>query len=509
MNGQEQLMPQIVPIPVIIPSDNVPQAGQALQYSPAVYGLPGTNVQGLDLITHLQFSIKAKINLEWCDKTILHLSNNATYLIKLPWALDYLLEQLQTKFDKTSALSLRNLSQDSDFTQMLALHPKTKLVLSEVLKNYKGVPTELTEQTGKVVDNELLVYTVDIVESVSSYYAPAPKDDDLFMSLTKIFMDTVDRSLSISIMRSFARFLVRSELSTENCASNFTQQMLDKITSFILTDDYDLVLTSLDFIYQYTLPGNTRISHLLKSSTRRDILRNRLPQLLTFQQNIKGNPNDIENLQPLKLIKRTKPPVPTTAPKLSDEHYAAISQLQEPLRATAWMRCCYRSVAESEVTQISLWKAYESQFEKDIASKKLLPAVDFIKNVSQAFTNSSAMVISLANGQRKFIIKGIEPRYSSVDIKTGDYEAFSEVQNTEYSATEISTPSHQEKPEEYHPPTTLNDVNNSTVMLLASLVNHPSGSDLYKPLEEVIFKKMEAFPALFDELVDVLKHLQE
>src|SRR5207247_952659 len=127
-----------------------------------------------------------------------------------------------------------------------------------------------------------------------------------------------DRSLLISILRSFARFLVRSELSTDNCASNFTSQMLDKATSFLLTDDYELLLTAMDFLYQYTLPGNVRVSTLLKSSSRQDILRSRLPQLLTFRQNVKGNPNDYQNIPMLKLVKRTKPPVPTVAPKLSE-----------------------------------------------------------------------------------------------------------------------------------------------------------------------------------------------
>jgi chromatin structure-remodeling complex subunit RSC9 len=496
----------VVPTPIPIPTDQ-PQGNH---YNQAMLNLPGTHTQGADIITHLQLSIRARINLEWCSKTILQLSNTAAYTVQQPWVLDYLLGELQTQFDKTSALSLRNLSQDTEFTQLLAQNSKTKKILADILKNFADEPC-VADSDPKFanIDNELLIYTIDIVESVSSYYAPLPKDDEIFLYLTKIFGQRDDRSLLISIMRSFARFLVRSESTDDNCASNFSSQIFDRITSFLLTEDHDLILTSLDFLYQYCLPGNARISHLLRSSTRQDILRSRLPQLLTFQQNIDKNPNDFAHFQPLRLVKRTKPPIPTTAPKLTPEHYRQISLLSEPLRATAWMRCCYRFVPEGEVTQISLWKAYEQQFEKDVTKKKLLPAVDFIKNVSQAFTNSNAMVINLANGQRKFIIKGIEPRFSSVDIKTGDFEAFGEASHRNENSKVVSEFSEQEQIPEYTPPISLNDVNSSTVMLLTSLTNNAQGKELFKPLLEELLKRVEAMPELLDELVDVLKYLQD
>lgn len=504
----------VVPTPISIPMDHHIAPGSRLNINPAVLNLPGTNTQGADIMTQLQFSLKASINLDWCKRTLLHFSrdSNTSFMINQPWALEYLLEDLRSNFDKTSALTLRNLSQDSDFTQLLASNPRTKKILLEVLENFQDdkedKAVEETDPRFKNIDDELLIYTVDIVESVSSYYAPLPKNDDLFLSLSQIFLQSNDRSLVISLMRSFARFLVRSETTEDNCASNFTSPILDRVASFLLTNDYDLILTSLDFLYQYSLPGIVRVSHLLRSTTRQDILRSSLPKLLTFQQNVSKNPNNLKSLQPMRLVKRTKPPVPETAPKLLPEHYRQISLLPEPLRATAWMRCCYKFVPTSDVTQISLWKAYEQQFEKDITKKKLLPAVDFIKNVSQAFNNSSAMVINLPNGQRRFIIKGIEPRQVSVDIKTGDLEAFGHIKPKEENEV-VSAKSVQEPVQVYVPPTTLNDVNSSAVMLLTSLTNNPQGAELFKPDFEELMKCFESFPVLFDELVDVFKYLQD
>ncbi|CCH45383.1 Chromatin structure-remodeling complex subunit [Wickerhamomyces ciferrii] len=519
-----QILAQITPTPIVVPqtlqSFQQSNLNPYQQLNQNYYAHPGNNYQGSDLMTHLQLNIKAGVNLEWCSRTILQFSNSAPYLIKHQWVLDYLLNDLYDNFNKTSALSLRNLSQDGDFTQLLALDSRTKKILYEVLSQFKSdAPNNdyIFNRGNKFqnLDNELLSYTIDIVESLSSYIAPAPKDDDLFLTLIEIFQYSHERSLLISIMRSFARFLVRSELTLENCSNNLTSPILDKIVSFLLTNDYDLILTSLDFLYQFSLPGNLRINTLLKNSTRQEILKLKLPYLLTFQLNILGNPNDFKNLPTLRLIKRTKPPIPINPPILSPEHYQKIINLQEPSRATAWMRCSYKSVNDGEVTQISLWKAYEKQFEKETQQnkKKLLPAVDFIKNVSNAFPNSSAMVINLSNGQRKFIIKGIEPRYKSVDISTGQLEALNTVQtSSKIDQSSMIYDSNSDVKQEplpiYHSPLQLNDVNKSSSLLLTSLTNNSIGKELFKPIEEEIFKKIEAVPLLADELIDLLKYLQ-
>lgn len=518
-----QALAQVTPTAIVVPNNSQVSNVGYNNYSQAsqnYFNYPGTNFQGSDLMTHLQLNIKAGINLEWCSKTILQFSNSAPYLIKHQWILDFLLNDLYENFDKTSALSLRNLSQDGDFTQLLALNPKTKKFLYEILSHYEEdnsdeIEFDSNSESKKFqnLDHELLMYIVDIVESVSSYIAPAPKNDELFISLTKIFHYQNDRSLLISIMRSFARFLVRSELNIENCSSDISSTILDKIVSFLLTNDYDLILTSLDFLYQFSLPGNLRINTLLKTTTRQEIFKLKLPQLLTYQLSITGNPNDFSNTQPLRLVKRTKPPVPTSPPELSPEHYKEITNFNEPIRATAWMRSSYRAVQDGEVTQISLWKAYEKQFEKETSQnkKKLLPAVDFIKNVSNAFPNSSAMVINLPNGQRKFIIKGIEPRLKSVNSATGEYEAFNEIKSAEketYSQLSEDLQSKQEPLPSYNAPTQLNDVNKSSSLLLTSLTNNPVGKELFKPIEEELFKKIEAAPILFDELADTLKYIQ-
>ena len=157
----------------------------------------------------------------------------------------------------------------------------------------------------------------------------------------------------------------------------------------------------------------------------------------------------------LNLTKRSQfSGVPSSLPQLTEDLYSLIVRFPEPLRATTWLRCCYEPYAHNnlistagtdattdvipgEVTQISLWKAYENQFqeiwdpsngESNPDLKPLLPAVDFIKNVSHAFPNSEAMVVNLDSVEgeapkKKFIIKGIQPRQFAVNIDIGNYDA--------------------------------------------------------------------------------------
>src|SRR5437764_4583538 len=89
------------------------------------------------------------------------------------------------------------------------------------------------------------------------------------------------------------------------------------------------------------------------------------------------------------------------------------------------MRCCFEADPNSEITQIALWHAYQARFTEYVAmGRQLLPAADFIKNVSVAFKNAAAMVVPSQTGQpQKFIIKGIRPRVTPMSTRNQVYLA--------------------------------------------------------------------------------------
>ena len=85
-------------------------------------------------------------------------------------------------------------------------------------------------------------------------------------------------------------------------------------------------------------------------------------------------------------------------------------ELSEPERSSQWLRCCFIEDSECEITQIALWQAYQSRFaDPRVTGGGVLPAAEFIKNVSNTFTNAQAQVINGPGTATKFIIKGIRP----------------------------------------------------------------------------------------------------
>jgi len=90
------------------------------------------------------------------------------------------------------------------------------------------------------------------------------------------------------------------------------------------------------------------------------------------------------------------------------------------------MRCSFEPDPNAEITQIALWQAYQQRFSEFVAlGRQLLPAADFIKNVSIAFKGAVAMVVPASQpGQaQKFIIKGIKPRAAPQSLKGETYLA--------------------------------------------------------------------------------------
>lgn len=90
-----------------------------------------------------------------------------------------------------------------------------------------------------------------------------------------------------------------------------------------------------------------------------------------------------------------------------------LSALKEPKRALGWLEEVLEEDAESGVTQIALWKAYESAFHG--SQTGLIEAKEFIQSASKVFEGASAQVID--GDKPKFIIKGVKPRQQGQEKK--------------------------------------------------------------------------------------------
>ncbi|CAI5757804.1 unnamed protein product [Candida verbasci] len=413
------------------------------------------------------------------------------------------LDQDILTFSLDSLLTLRNLAQDIYNQQWLSQLPNFKKNLIDILKILyhwfynKDFYNQITYNELIKFDNqfnECLVYTIDLLEPLTCYYIDNVKSDPLFNLLFKLLTFVDDKYLYVGILKCISHLLIiwdkdakvkdedddeeeeESENENEgmeqddeemkvvnNCIDQITDVQLEKIINNLLIQDNEINNTVLEFVKMYvfskalnenypnSIPDSQRyrLKKLLQlKSTRSNYITliKQLPKLIVSNLPLNEPSTTIKSIPHLNLTKRSLySGIPTSAPDLNDELYKLILNMTEPARASAWLHCCYEPTnsAHGEVTQISIWKAYENQFEEiwnansrrkntnginsnNIELQPLLAAVEFIRNVTKAFPHAEAKVITFEeNGEpkKRFIIKGIQPRQFPVSIDIGKYEA--------------------------------------------------------------------------------------
>ena len=96
-----------------------------------------------------------------------------------------------------------------------------------------------------------------------------------------------------------------------------------------------------------------------------------------------------------------------SALRLPSESLRNLWSVPEPTRASRWLSEVLEQDHEGGVTQIAIWKSYESAFKqnKDVP---VLEATLLIHNASKIFDGESAQIIE--GPEKKFIIKGVRPK---------------------------------------------------------------------------------------------------
>ncbi|MCP8717381.1 MAG: hypothetical protein M5E90_08160 [Asgard group archaeon] len=470
-------------------------------------GLDSEVTWALSLLT--RYTIQPSLSLEG-DPFLGH--ELMKYLIK-PYQLlnekKYdLIDQNVMTFSLDALLTLRNLAQDLNNQQWLSQIPSFKKSLTELLKfltNWFYHPHGKEVSSLMKYDNqfsEALSYLVDLLEPLTCYYIDNSRHDPLFHLLLNTLIVTPDKNLFVGILKCLSHLLIVWDRnsqknedggdiddshhdddlehdeddvnSTNNCIDSITDSQLESITNTLLVGDNEINNAVLEFLKMYLF---SEVLHEKYPNSVKDSQRHRLRKLLqlnssraSFNTLMKQLPlllvgnlplnEPIESKQPpsLNLTKRSKySGVPISPPELTEELFRIIVLFPEPMRASTWLHCCYEPTAteQGEVTQISIWKAYESQFQEvwkpnadgvfEQKYKPLLTAVDFIKNVTKAFPYAEAKVVSLPTEgdvapKKKFIIKGIQPRQFPVSIDIGNYDALKPMTDVTVDAGDESLP---------------------------------------------------------------------
>ncbi|KAL8768838.1 MAG: hypothetical protein Q9209_005019 [Squamulea sp. 1 TL-2023] len=260
---------------------------------------------------------------------------------------------------------------------------------------------------------ELRHYMWDIAECLVPYWVMPnpPRLDPLYQLLLNEMHESSDRGAIITCLRTLCR--ISMNLTVNNNISGVPPETISKLINWCLLQDEELVGAALDFLYQYTA-NPTHVALLLyhhkSSKCPLPPLLCRLSSLLRYGET---------EVQTKVILQHAIPDIPAeTIPNVPADLLKKLLQMDEPERSNVWLKCVFEEHKDSEITQIALWHAYQArfvQYSNPAAPNAtgLLPAAEFIKNVSIIFETATAQVV---NGvQNKFIIKGIRPRRHPTD----------------------------------------------------------------------------------------------
>jgi chromatin structure-remodeling complex subunit RSC9 len=297
-----------------------------------------------------------------------------------------------------AALILRNMVMLKENALFAAMIPSIRDMLVVILTLPKH-PTIV----------ELQHYALEIAEQLTKYWVLSAQDP-LYRSLLAQ-VDSDDRGRIITSLRAIAR--IAMNLEATNKLSDVPVKTLRSICDWLLVEDEDLRIACLDFLYLFTgFPENVET---LAHEVDIEIVVNQLVRMLQH-----GAIAYEERRSASKPSKSAQPS--DSAPKLSSAIIEHLVSQEEPERSSQWLKTCFEEDPTGEITQIQLWSAYNAAFSEAVnnnsaAYRALMPAKDFITNVSTTFTGASAQVLTVG-GQPKYTIRGIRPRSVPVDPHT-------------------------------------------------------------------------------------------
>ena len=286
-----------------------------------------------------------------------------------------------------AGLILRNMSLQAENAKYLFNMPTTR--------DYLAVVLNLPQHPAVI---ELQHYALDTAEQVLVWCDLGPKDA-LYQALIRQLYGQ-DRGAIVLALRTLAR--IAMNLAGPKRLDEIPAAVLRKVQNWLLVEDEELKSACLDFLFQYT-SFSDNVANLLDTVDSTS-LAHHLSRLLLFAAK--------ENREIRPFTARQDPSTlgPHPIPCLSKSVISMLLALDEPERSSEWLRMCFLADRDSDMTQISLWQAYQSTFAPYAPTHPHLVAGEFIKNVSNTFAGATAQVA----GSNKYVIKGIRARQTPV-----------------------------------------------------------------------------------------------
>ncbi|KAI0553097.1 arid/bright DNA binding domain-containing protein [Xylaria curta] len=249
-------------------------------------------------------------------------------------------------------------------------------------------------------DLEMLVeikhFALDIAEQVTPWLN-LDSNDPLYRTLLAQ-LDSSDRGTILTALRAISR--ISMNLEATNKLQGVPAVALENIMNWLLLNDEELMDACLDFLYQYTAVVEN-VESLLEAVN----MENVVPHLVRLLAHGAKRVKEERILQPEKkeLCTEEVPPLPF-------DLHEKLRNTDEPTRCFQWLKTLFEEDAESHITQIAIWQAYQGSFGALAGVRSSLSAADFIRNVSHVFANARAQIIRGPGEVQRFIIEGIRAR---------------------------------------------------------------------------------------------------
>lgn len=244
---------------------------------------------------------------------------------------------------------------------------------------------------------ELRQYVLDIAEQILKYL-DIGSQDAVYQGLLHQLGGS-DRGALTAALRTISRIAMTHPAPKR--LDDVPVSILQRIQEYLLIEDEELRSACLDFLGQYT-SFSDNVEHLVRSVDAKKLAR-QLSRLVLFTAKEHRDHRGARRLEPEGST--------STVPRLSQSLVEPLLKLEEPERSSEWLRMCFLHDANAEMTQISLWQAYQGTFAPYHSTHPHLIAGDFIKNVSNTFPGATAQVA----GSNKYVIRGIKARKIPVD----------------------------------------------------------------------------------------------
>lgn len=401
-------------------------------FPPSLYRRPdrplaiGAGARGVEWLQRIIMSLESGVaeEQEWAISALMELSfgrpdalRDASHIDVLKMIADYT-EMLWEKgvktlrefedTDKIEIMSRQKLADALLVIRNLSLDPETArtLVRQSGVRNLvkKGLLLPSNHYAGHLVEIRLLC--LELAENTTLYFSP---DVEIINSLIRILdQESNDRGVLVGAERCLSRLSVHDD---KGYVASLQSRHITLLLRQLLTQDVELISASLDLLYQFTM-RTTTLQQLFPDEKEVSVSGtvDTLIKLMKYKM-------DREQGDFIRLPRHTKRPQPAEPPQLTQPILQELLAMGEPERATNWIRASYEPDPEGEVTQVSLWNAYQAAFEphqRAGVGKRLLRAIDFIRNVTTAFRMAEAMVVTSPSGEKKFIIRGFKPREKAV-----------------------------------------------------------------------------------------------